>query len=164
MRASRHLQTVGFATLVSCAIACERDQTLGLVQFNNVNDTLVMHVTADEVLGDPTVADLRSNTGSVVVGTAEVTPGSGPVGTEHEVIVRVQQDYRDHVIRSRLVALGDRGQQILPMVQDSADAGLWYLEVISYGAEGEEREDTFRFELFRAATAGEEPDLEEDLG
>lgn len=150
------------ALLLCLAPACNEDETLGLVRFNNPADTLTVQVTAAGDVGEPIETNLRSNTGSVIVGMATIDPGSGPVGTDHQVQVWVEPDYQDRVIRSRVVATGERGEQIHPMQRDSAEPRLWQLQLRSYGSEGEVRSDTFAIELWRAADPTEEPDREDD--
>jgi hypothetical protein len=152
------------AAVAFALVACSDDDTIGLVRFNNAADAVAIGVTAGPELGDPVERVLASNTGATQVGLATVTPGSGPIGTEHRVFVEVANDFQDLVIRARLVATGDRGEQRYRLLRDSADPALWLLDVVSYGDPGEERQDTFTFELWRAADPGEQPDIEEDRG
>ncbi|TVQ90069.1 MAG: hypothetical protein EA397_14035 [Deltaproteobacteria bacterium] len=144
-------------------MGCDSDDTIALKRFNNPDDRLTLRVTASEELGDPLEIPLRSNTGAIVVGEAEVSPGSGPVGTDHQVLIWVEPDYKDAVIRARVVTVGERGEQVHNLVRDSAEPSLWELKLRSYGEVGEEREDTFRVELWRAADVDEDADFEEDL-
>jgi hypothetical protein len=148
--------------LTALLAGCPTDDTVGLIRFNNEADAVTVRVTADTALGDAVTRTLTSNTGATEIGEATVMPGSGPVGTEHEILVLVAPEFRDVVIRANLLATGDRGEQRHALLRDSADPGLWVLDVVSYGDVGEEREDTFAFELWRAADPGEEPDVEEE--
>jgi hypothetical protein len=124
----------------------------------NADDQVEVRVTADSTLGDPVETDLHSTTGAVVVGRAEVDPGSGPVGTEHLVTVRVEPAWADVV--GKVVVRTDsaeRGVQEADLVRDSADHGLWVRSFLSLGAEGEERTDTFAFLLWNEEDAASTP-------
>ena len=154
------LPALALALLV--VAGCDGDDTVGLVRFNNVEDTLEIRVTPNEPPGDPVERELRSNTGATIVGLGSVDPGSGPVGTEHRVIVAIDEAFAESVIRVRIVATGERGEQRHSLLRDSASPGVWQLDVRSYGEPDEARTDTFAFELWRAADPGEEPDVEEE--
>lgn len=143
-------------------VGCDTDETIALKRFNHPEDQVVIQVTASEDLGEAVTLPLRSNTGAIMIGEAEISPGSGPVGTEHQVLVWIEPDYKDHVIRARIVSTGDRGEQTHNMVRDSAEPRLWELKLRSFGEVGEQREDRFTFELWRAAEAGEDADFEEE--
>lgn len=118
-------------------------------RFNAEDDTLVVEVTAAPELGAPLSRALRSSSGEVEVGEASMTPGSGPIGTTHEVRVDVNSAFAARVERVEVVAnSGDRGEWTIQLEQDSADAGLWIREVTSFGDEGEVRSDVFTFDLY----------------
>jgi len=154
------LPALALALLV--AAGCDGDDTIGLVRFNNAEDTLQIRVTPSEPPGAPVERELRSNTGATLIGQASVDPGNGPVGTEHRIFVEIDDDYAEKVIRVRVVATGDRGEQRHPLLRDSARQGVWQLDVRSYGQADEARTDTFALELWRAADPGEDPDVEEE--
>jgi len=123
------------------------------VRFNG-DDQVDVEVTADPEPGDPVSIDLTSTTGAVVIGTATVDPGSGPVGTDHVVTVLVDEAYSGDVGRVVVSTdAGSRGVEDHTLQQDSADHGLWVRTLTSQGAEGEERTDTFTFELFTVGDA-----------
>ena len=103
---------------------------------------------------------LTSTTGAVDVGDVTVDPAAGPVGTDHEVIVLVADEYEQDVGRVTVETSGERGTQTHVALQDSADHGLWRVLVTSLGAEGEVRTDTFTTRLWRPTEAGEEPDTD----
>lgn len=118
----------------------------------NADDAVDVHVTAEADLGEAVSAVLRSTTGSVEIGSVTVDPGSGPVGTRHGITVLVTDDYEDDVTRVVVTMdSGDRGVEDVTLIQDSADHGLWWREVVSSGTEGESRTDTFRVALYTAA-------------
>ena len=55
---------------------------------------------------------LNSSTEQVVVGTATLSPGGGPVGTRHELIVQVSEPWDTQVSRVTLITdSGDRGTE-----------------------------------------------------
>ena len=116
-------------------------------RFNAATDVLEIQVGAE--VGDPVTIDLYSTTGSNVVGQATVTPGSGPVGTDHEVTVLVADEYEDVIERVSVQSdAGDRGVEVHELVQDSAEHGLWWRILTSMGEEGETRTDTFEIQLW----------------
>jgi hypothetical protein len=119
-------------------------------RFNAESDAIEVQVTASDALGDPVSAPLHSTTGEVEVGSVTITPGSGPVGTIHEIRVEVLDEYETEVGRvTAELDAGDRGAEtVTQFVQDSADHGLWIVEVESRGDEGEERTDTFSIQLW----------------
>lgn len=130
--------------------ACPATGEITWVQFNGSDDTLEVNVTASTDLGDVRVINLTSTTGANEVGTAQVDPGSGPVGTDHELLVTVDDAYQEVVGRVTVVAdAGDRGNAEHELIQDSADHGYWVLSLTSLGAEAEERVDTFTVVLWR---------------
>lgn len=143
-------------------MGCPTDDNVGWVAFNADDQTVDIEITADGEPGDALTLDLVSTTGTVAVGAATVDPGSGPVGTEHNVVINVLDEFEEQVGRVTLETSGDRGNQTHVLIQDSADHGLWQLEVTSLGAEGEARTDTFRVRLWREAEADEEPDTDAD--
>ena len=79
-------------------VGCTDDEEVTWVQFNATDNDLSVEVgVADEL--DPVSIDLTSSTGQVTVGTATVTPGGGPVGTEHSIEVQVKDAFEDAVGR-----------------------------------------------------------------
>lgn len=139
--------------------ACDEDSGLSWVRFNDEGDTVEVEITDEDTLGDPVVADLHSTTGATILGTVTVDPGSGPVGTEHLVVVSLEEDYAEQVRRVDLtVDSGDRGVSDFELEQDSADRGKWVVPLTSYGVEGEERTDELTITLFSV----EDADLPDD--
>lgn len=122
---------------------------MDLVRFNNESDEIRVEVTTSSDTGDSVTADLMSTTGAIVVGVVTVEPGSGPVGTLHTVTIDIDDEYEDIVVRASLsIDAGVRGLDDFLLTRDSADDGLWRLELESSGVEGEERTDVFAVELF----------------
>lgn len=136
------------ALLALSLLACNnKDEEVVYEQWNATDDTLDVAVGA--ALGDPVSIDLHSSTGAVVVGTATVDPGSGPVGTEHTLTVIVADEYANIVDRASVrTASGDRGEDEYDLVADSAAEGYFVLELVSVGEEGEQRTDTLTFRLW----------------
>jgi len=143
------------------AADCVGGGDAGWVQFNAQDETLTIPVGPD-VSTDPASLTLTSTTGTVDVGEAVVTPGGGPVGTQHDVVITVLDEFEDTVGRVTVVTSGDRGTQRHFLVQDSADPGRWQVSVTSLGAEGETREDVFTVNLWRPAEEGEDADTDAD--
>lgn len=102
----------------------------------------------DDLL-DAVTIDLHSTTGEVVIGSATVSPGGGPVGTTHDVVVVIADDYEEKVDRvSVRVDSGDRGEDEYDLERDSADEGYYKLSMVSVGDEGEVRDDTFTIKVW----------------
>jgi hypothetical protein len=133
------------AVCVLAAASCDGDTAW--VRFNA--DTDGVDVAVGGVVGEPVDVTLRSTTGTLVVGEASVSPGSGPVGTVHQVVVRVDDAYTDRVGRVSVTAdAGERGERTFLLVHDSADVGLWIVDVASAGQPDEIRTDHFSIALF----------------
>jgi hypothetical protein len=130
-------------------IGCNSDDETEYSQFNDSEDSLVVDVGTEEEL-DPVETDLHSSTGQVVVGWAQVSPGGGPIGTEHEIVVIVDDDYEDLVDRvSVRTDSGDRGEDEYDLEPDSADEGYYVLGIVSVGEDGETRSDTLSIRLWQ---------------
>ncbi len=123
----------------------EEDETLSL--FNASDDTFEINVGTEEVGTEKTI-DLHSSTGQVIVGTATINPDAGPIGTEHELVIIVDDTWEAQVEKVRLtVDSGDRGIESFTMIRDSADPGYHTVSILSVGEEGETRTDIFTIEL-----------------
>ena len=93
--------------------------------------------------------DLPGDPDGNPVGTADITPCGGPIGTEHQIVVRVNTLYKDKVDRvSVRLNSGDRGEDEYDMQPDSADEGLYKITLVSVGSEGELRNDTIHIKLW----------------
>ena len=122
--------------------ACTEDDAVTYEQFNDEGDEISIAVGAD--LLDAVSVELHSTTGQVIIGTATVDPGGGPVGTEHTILVEIDDDYEEMVDRVSVRAKSeDRGDDEFDLEGDSADEGLYKTTLVSQGEEGETREDTF---------------------
>lgn len=133
-------------------LGCGEESDSDLDQFNATTDAFNVSIAPDADL-TPQEIELRSSTGQVVVGTALITPGGGPVGTEHQIVVEVADTWQgqvEEVIVS--VDSGDRGIEEFTLKRDSADPGYHQIDIISVGEEGEVREDTFTVKLFANET------------
>jgi hypothetical protein len=147
--------------LVFGSIACNKDE-IDWVPFNAAHQTIEVDVLpVGSPVGDQVSIDLLSNLGETKVGTATVDPGSGPVGTSHELTVRVLPDYVDLVgrasveVKSEAVSdlNGDgkddsRENDGYDLRQDSADPGLYAITLESLGADDEQRKDEFTVRLW----------------
>ena len=133
-------------------LGCGEESDSDLDQFNATTDAFNVSIAPDADL-TPQEIELRSSTGQVVVGTALITPGGGPVGTEHQIVVEVADTWQgqvEEVIVS--VDSGDRGIEEFTLKRDSADPGYHQIDIVSVGEEGEVREDTFTVKLFANET------------
>ena len=84
-----------------------------------------------------------------MVGTAVLTPGGGPVGTEHQLVVEVADTWQGQVEEVVIsIDSGDRGVEEFTLKRDSADPGYHQIDIISVGDEDEIREDIMTIQLF----------------
>jgi len=153
---SRPLASLGLLLWLplGLGVSCNNDEVVW-VRFNG-NDFVEVEVTAAEELGPSVFTSLTSTTGAVLLGSASVDPGSAPVGTDHEIVVRIDDAYEETVGKVTVEAnAGPRGTEEFDLRQDSADHGYWWLRVRSVGEVGEERTDRFSFQLWVPDDAGE---------
>ena len=142
-------------------MACNKDEEVEYVQYNADCDTLGVRVGIDDEI-DPVETSIHSSTGEVEIGWAEIRPGGGPIGTEHEIVVVVDDDYEDVIdLLTVRTDSGDRGEDEYALEQDSADEGYYKLSLESVGETGEIREDMLTFFLWQVVET-EETDNEED--
>jgi hypothetical protein len=142
-------------------LGCKDDPGAQWVRFNGEDDVAELRVTEAAELGEAGVFELRSTTGATIVGAVTISPGSGPVGTDHTLLVELGEDYEERVQRAEVVVdSGERGVRRFPLEQDSADRWKWLIGLTSYGVEGEERVDTLTFELYEVQEAPL-PEIEE---
>lgn len=133
--------------------ACKKDEGT-LVAFNWEGDVVTLEVTASDEPGEALTADLHSTTNTAIIGDVRIEPGSGPVGTDHLVIVTVDPEYEDRVDVAEIEVISEqRGTVTLPMVRDSAELYRFVLSITSYGVEGEERSDELAFRLYELIEA-----------
>ncbi len=129
-------------------LGCGEESDSELEQFNAESDAFTVNI-GPNVATDPQEIELRSSTGQVVIGTASLSPGGGPVGTEHLLVVEVADTWQGQVEEVILVVdSGERGTEEFTLKRDSADPGYHQLDIVSVGEEGETREDTFTVQLF----------------
>ncbi|MCB9685705.1 MAG: hypothetical protein H6735_11750 [Alphaproteobacteria bacterium] len=144
------------------AAGCKKDE-ITWVPFNLEDQTLVVDVLPEgSAVGDPVSLELLSNLGRTVVGQATIDPGSGPVGTEHVIMVDVLDDFEAIVGRVTVGVnpeatkdldgdgeIESRGSDEYELQQDSADPGAWQVTVMSLGSSDEQREDVFTINLWQ---------------
>ena len=144
MTASRRLTLIVVAALA----ACQTDDDVAYEQFNAPDDTLELQVGVEQEL-DPLLIVLYSNTGEIAVGEAEVSPGGGPSGTIHEIVVRVDDAFEEIVDRASVrTTSGARGDDEYDLEPDFADEGFYKLELQSVADAGEVRTDTLTIRLW----------------
>ncbi|MEZ4319751.1 MAG: hypothetical protein R3F61_19705 [Myxococcota bacterium] len=134
--------------------ACDKKEELVVRPFNNEADTVQIEIAPGE-LGPPVTFDLTSNTGAVMVGTATVDPGRGPVGTNHLLLIEVFDDWEERIELATITSDGERGSEEYNLRQDAADPGFFDLTLTSLGAEGEARTDTWTITLWEPVDAPE---------
>lgn len=137
-----------FACLL-CLAGCKKDSGFVWERFNGEDDVVEIAVEPGDVSADAAETALRSNTGASDVALLRVTPAAGPVGTTHRVTVDVGAAFEERVGRVDVEVRSDaRGTVFWPMEQDSADLGLWVVDLVSFGVEGESRTDEVTARLF----------------
>jgi hypothetical protein len=143
---------VGLCSLLGCNKGDE-------IQYDQVNaaDDVLTVLVGEPALLDPVNTVVRSSTGEVEIGSAEVSPGGGPIGTDHAIVVIVFDDYQDLVDRvSVRTSSPGRGEDEYDLIQDSADEGYYKLTITSAGAANEQREDSLTVRLWQALDTTEE--------
>jgi len=128
---------------------CNKDENIEFSLFNSSDDILYVPVGVEDSL--PLVnQELYSSTGAVPIGQISVDPGGGPIGTEHTLIVVVNDDFENKVSRATIeLSSKEHGTESYTMILDSADEGLYLLELVSGGAQGEVGEDQLRVLLWK---------------
>ena len=145
--AGKNCTRFGLFGICLLIFGCGEEEDEGLTLFNASDDTFEISVGIEEVGTEKTI-DLHSSTGQVIVGTATINPDSGPIGTEHELVIIVDDTWEAQVEKVRLtVDSGDRGVESFIMPRDSADPGYHTVSILSVGDEGETRTDLFTIEL-----------------
>ena len=139
------------------SMGCDGEKKLVWSQFNGTDDALRIDVGGALPAADPVVCDdglacieLHSRVQDAVVGDATVEPSSGPVGTEHRVIVVVGDEWADLVDRVTVAVDGNRGVGIFVLERDPANIGAWGLSLESLGLKNEAREDVWTVELWQS--------------
>ena len=127
---------------------CKKDDEATYTQFNAENENLEIQVGIKEISKAAEIT-LYSSTALVTVGTAKVDPGGGPIGTEHVIVVIVEDAYENVVDRvSVRTDSAERGEDEYDMDPDSADEGFYKLTLVSVGEPDEVRTDTFTIRLW----------------
>ena len=131
-------------------LGCEEEE-INYSQFNGTSDIIEVSVGVAEELA-PTEISLLSSTGQVVIGSANLRPGGGPVGTLHSLVVEVDDQWESRVSQVIVTTdAGERGTEEFVLNRDSADAGYHQLDIVSVGEEGETRTDTLTISLYTEA-------------
>jgi hypothetical protein len=134
--------------LLVAASGCNKDSAPTYTQFNEDDENLTIDVGAAKKEPAKSI-ELYSSTGEVTVGIATVDPGGGPIGTEHVIVVEVENAYENIVDRvSVRTNSAERGEDEYDMDPDSADEGFYKLTLVSVGKPGEVRTDTFTIRLW----------------
>lgn len=141
-------------------VGCDSDGDVTWRQFNGAEDEVEIEVAPGEASGVATF-DLTSNTGVVVVGQATVTPATGPVGTQHTLVVVVDEEWGERIGRATINSVGERGEESYDLLQDTAEPGVFELVLTSLGEVDESRVDTWRLDLWEPIDAPL-PEFEEE--
>lgn len=137
-----------FALFGVLFIACDESSEDSYNLFNSDTDQFEVSIGIEEETEVETL-DLHSSTGQVIVGTATLSPGGGPIGTEHQLVIEVENTWETDVTQVILmIDSGDRGTKEYVLDRDSADAGYHQIDIQSVGEEGEVRTDLFTIQLY----------------
>ena len=137
-----------FALFGVLFIACDESSEDSYNLFNSDTDQFEVSIGIEEETEVETL-DLHSSTGQVIVGTATLSPGGGPIGTEHQLVIEVENTWETDVTQVILmIDSGDRGTKEYVLDRDSADAGYHQIDIQSVGEEGEVRTDLFIIQLY----------------
>ena len=103
--------------------------------------------------------ELEEGEEDLQIGEASIDPCAAPLGAEHNIIVRVFEQYEDLVDKAtvRLESPG-RGADEYKLKPDSADQGLYKTSLVSVGVGEERRSDFVRFKLWEVDPDGDEED------
>jgi hypothetical protein len=128
--------------------ACDVESEDEYERFNSMDDAVTISVGVEEPLA-PIELELMSSTNEVGVGVVSIDPGGGPIGTEHLVRIEVYSEYAHRVDRASVEIHSDqRGVRGEDLIADSAAEGVFRLSLVSYGEDGEIRDDTFQIQLW----------------
>ena len=141
------IASIGLILLVGCDPNAGEEWR----RFNNESDVLNLEIQ-DQIGPDLTI-DITSNTGAVVVGTGTLSPGSGPVGTQHVLLIEVANEWEERIGRASITSIGKRGVEEYDMRQDAADPGIFDLTLVSLGAKDETRTDQWLINLWEPIDA-----------
>ena len=148
--------------LAALALGCTSDDEEEFIQLNGTGEYLVIDVGAEQVEAERSI-DLLDAATDTLLGTATVDPGAGPVGTEHNIVVFIEDDYRNLVDRVTVRSFsGARG--IDEYALDIQDAGeeVYETTLISVGDEGETRADLLTIRAWDEIEDEEEDDNDAD--
>jgi hypothetical protein len=141
------VHAAGFVAFAAMLLSCAETE-VDWLQYNAESDSLEVQVGAVEVQEDGSVA-LYSSTGLVEIGIGTISPGGGPIGTEHSILVTVSDDYANDVDRVSIRTDSEaRDEDEYDLESDSAGEGLYATTLVSVGDDGEVRTDTLTFRLW----------------
>ena len=141
------VHAAGTVALAALLLSCTETEA-EWVQYNADSDSLDVQVGVADIQ-DASSVSLYSSTGLVEVGIATISPGGGPIGTEHSISVEISDEYANDVDRvSVRTDTEDRGEDEYDLESDSAGEGLYATTLVSVGDEGEVRTDTLTFRLW----------------
>ncbi len=133
--------------------ACTESTETTYEQYNADDNavTVAVGTTCDPSPCADVTVPLTSSSGEVEIGTGTVSPGGGPIGTVHTVRVALTDEFEADVDKAAVgTDSGKDETDEYPLEPDSADEGLWTLDIRSVGDVGAERSDTFTFRLYEA--------------
>ena len=154
------LSKVGIVVWLFSIGSCLEKDAVYWAPYNQDSDQIAVDVGAEQA--DARSTELLSTTGSTVVGEGLVSPGAGPVGTEHTIQVLMVEEFQDDVGRVTIEIEGSRGVSTHELIQDSAQPELWLVDVTSVGEAQETRQDEIRFTLWQEAEKGDAGAVKEE--
>ena len=149
--------------LLSCT-GCKKEEEITYRLFNCEEDSALIDIGADELLTEDQCESTPLQSSSCLdgdqetIGEAYIWPCAAPIGTEHDIFIRVDRPHDQKIAKATVRLESDgRGEDEYRMTQDSANEGLYKITLISVGSEDERRQDVVQFKLWE-----EDPNADND--
>ncbi len=160
MGEARNIRAIVVLATLSALAGCNKDDTV-LVPFNAEDDFVEVHVGVDTVDDDPACdpglacTELHSLVEGAVIGSVTVDPAAGMVGTIHQLLAVVGDEWEDRIDRVSVQVDSNRGVGEFELERDRANPGAWGLELESLGSNSEVRVDTWTVLLWEGVPKDE---------
>ena len=140
--------------LLACT-GCKKEEEITYRLFNCEEDSALIDIGSEDLLTEdqcesiPLQSSSCLDDGQETVGEAYIWPCAAPVGTEHNIVIRVDRPYDQQIAKATVRLESDgRGEDEYRLTQDSANEGLYKITLISVGSQDERRQDFVQFKLW----------------
>ena len=140
--------------LLACT-GCKKEEEITYRLFNCEEDSALIDIGSEDLLTEdqcesiPLQSSSCLDDGQETVGEAYIWPCAAPVGTEHDIVIRVDRPYDQQIAKATVRLESDgRGEDEYRLTQDSANEGLYKITLISVGSQDERRQDFVQFKLW----------------